>query len=376
MNAVTPDIDELLKKTKGNLFFQKGAGFLGPLLCKLNFEWVDSPEIQTAAISATTLYWNPTFFLGLDKETRITVLAHELWHNALLHGARLNERDHQIWNEAADHVINNMLQDHGYYMGGFDYLMDPKYKKWSTEDVYDDLMKAGGKPKPNSMGGDVLPMDAAQREIAIANVVAATTTARMTGKAGEIPGETSILIESFLHPKLPWETLLFNFFNALTTEEYSFARPNRRYTDPLIRGNIGRNGLEHLVYFVDVSGSITDQQVVRMNSEVKYIQEQLRPERLTLITFDTKIRDTYEFEADDPFDEIEITGRGGTDLKDCWKYLEDRRPTACIVFTDMGLSIPENPGLPVIWICVDNPRAEVPYGQLVHFSEKTGVNVV
>lgn len=370
MNALSNaegDIETLFNKTKGNLFFKRGAGFLGALLCKISFKW-DS-NMPTAAISDSTLYWNPEFFLGLDKDTRITVLAHELWHNGLMHGARRGERCPDIWNIAADHVINNMLQDHGYYMEGFPYCMDPKYKGWSTDEVYDDLV-ANGKPQPipGGLDGDILPMeDKAAIDKAIADVVGAMASARMTNQAGDIPGEVGMIIDQFLNPKLPWEVILFNFFNALTSEEYSYARPNRRYQDPLLPGVTGRNGLEHLVYFVDISGSITDDQVLRMNSEVKYIQEELRPERLTLMTFDTEIHDTYEFEIDEPFDKIEIHGRGGTHLGQCWDYLQRNAPTAAVVFTDLCVGIPPDPGIPIIWVCTDHREAEIPpYGQLIH----------
>lgn len=374
MNIHSPsqgDIDTLFNKTKGNLFFQKNAGFLGSLLCKVTFRWDSS--IDTACISPSSLIWNPDFFLSLDKDTRVTVLAHELYHNAYLHSVRLGNRCPDIWNQAGDHRINNDLKKHGYYMGGFPYLMDPKYEddSWSTDLIYDDLISSGGKPMERPMGSDIMSSDdQAELDKAIADVVGAMTTARMTGAlAGDMPGEIGMLIDKFLNPKLPWETILYNFFNALVQEEYSYARPNRRYDDPILRGLTGRNGLEHLVYFVDVSGSITDDQVIRMNSEVRYIQEQLNPERLTLITFDHCIQDTFEFERDDPFPYIEIHGRGGTSLHEPWDYLLRNQPTACVVFTDLCVDIPENPGIPLIWVCTDNANAEVPYGQLIHISE-------
>ena len=69
----------------------------------------------------------------------------------------------------------------------------------------------------------------------------------MDAKPGDVPGEITLTIDTFLNPKLPWETILFNFFNAMTSEEYSFTRPNRRFHDPIVPGITGRNGLEHLI---------------------------------------------------------------------------------------------------------------------------------
>ncbi|MGQ0565626.1 MAG: vWA domain-containing protein [Gemmobacter sp.] len=370
--ALPNDIKRLLDRTKGRLFTKKGAGFLGSLLAKVGFVW--TRDMPTAAINPKTLYWNPDFFMDLDEETRITVLAHELWHNAFLHGARRGDRCPDIWNVAADHVINLMLKEHGYFMGGFPYVMDEQFRGMSTEEVYDILIRPGGggdaassSPGAN-LSGDVLDVPDAQVADAVADVVSAAHVARMSGKPGNIPGEIELVIETFLHPKLPWETILFNFFNAMTSQEYSFTRPNRRYHDPIIPGITGRNGLDHLIYYLDISGSITDDHILRFNSEVKYIQETLQPERLTLVTFDTKIQDVYEFEREDPFEKIVVHGRGGTSLHEVFEHAQANAPTAMIVFTDLEVGIPPNPGIPIVWVCIENPSKAVPYGQLVHVS--------
>lgn len=361
------DIDRLIDRVKGRLFTKKGAGFLGSLLAKVSLRW--TRDLPTAAISARTLFWNPDFFMSLDEETRITVLAHELWHNAFLHGARLNDRCPEIFNIAGDHVINLMLKDHGYFMGGFPYVMDDRFKGMSTDEVYDILIQPGAPQMAgDGLQGDVMPLAPRDFPDALADVVAASHAARISGQPGAIPGEVQLTIETFLAPKLPWETILFNFFNALTSEEYSFTRPNRRYHDPVVPGITGRNGLEHLIYYLDISGSITDDHILRFNSEVKFIQEALKPERLTLVTFDTRIQDIYEFERDDPFEKIVVHGRGGTDLHDVFDHARANAPTAIIVFTDLEVGIPDNPGVPVIWVCIENPRKTVPFGQMIHLS--------
>lgn len=373
MNMMTfndRELDRLLQRTKGQLFFSKTcSGLLGSLLCKVAFEW--STEFPTAAISPKKLYWNPDFFLSLDEQTRVTVLAHELYHNARMHSLRRGNRCPDIWNIAGDHVINIDLHDNGFYMGGFPYVMDFKYRGWSTEDVYDDLI-APGKPQPqrgaDPLGGDVMDFNGTEEDKAdaIADVISATASARMSNQPGSIPGETSLVLEKFLNPVLPWWTLLFNFFNELTNQEYSYAKPNRRYEDPLLRGLTGRNGLDHLIYYVDVSGSVSDQDILRMNSEVKFIWDELEPQRLTLVTFDKKIRDIYEFEDEDEFEKIQVKGRGGTDLEEVFKHMREQAPSAAVIFTDLYVGIPENPQVPIVWAVYNNPDAQVPFGRLVH----------
>lgn len=368
---MSQDIDALFNKTKGQLFFQKTAGFLGRLLAQVEFKWVSNhPQINTAAISNTTLYWDRDFFLSRTPPQRVTILAHELWHNGLLHGARMGDRDSDIWNQAADHVINLRLKEDGFDMSGFPYLMEPLFKGMSTEDVYDILIKQKPPSKPNPMSGDVLPVPKEQISDAVGKTVSAITAARIGGMdPGSIPGELTQVIDQFLNPKLPWETLFFNFFNELTTDEYSYARPNRRYEDPLLPGKTGRNGLEHLIHYQDISGSITDDNILMFNSELKFIKDEFNPQKMTVVTFDTKIRDIYVFEEGDEFEKIEITGRGGTDLKDVFAHMKREAPNAAVIFTDLCVRIPPNPGIPIIWVCTDNPRATVPYGRLIHVSD-------
>lgn len=374
MTNLPEGIDKLFDVTKGKLFFEKCAGFFGPLLCQLEFKW--TWDIDTAAISHDTLYWNPDFFMSIDPKTRVTVLAHEIKHNADLDGVRVGNRDPELWNEAADHAINLFLQEHGYYMDGFPYLMNPKYKGWAREDIYDDLLKkseAGGgtKPKPNPMGKDIIPTKKEDASKAIANVVAAAQTARMTNKAGDIPGDTALVLDKFLFPKLPWNVLLHNFFTAMVQDDRSYARPSRRHEEIIMPGNMGRSGLEHLIYFIDISGSTTDEQVHQANSEIKYIQEDLEPEKLTVVTFDTKVCDEFHFERGEAYDGIKVHGRGGTSLAPVYAYAKKNQATAMVILTDLEVRFPPDPGIPIIFVCVDNPNKTVPYGTVVHMDTTT-----
>lgn len=377
MNMMTRDVYQLFSKTKGQLFFKKGAGFLGPLLGKVNVEMENIPAGLEVAISNDTLYYSKEAFLKDDEDTRVTTLAHELLHNAFLHGARRGNRCPDIWNIAGDHVINLWLKEHGFYMGGFPWVMDDRFKGMSTDEVYDILIQEGAaKPQPGSQQagrhGDVQDFQGEPDKVqkAVLDVASAKSAAVISNKAGDVPGETTLVLEEFLDPELPWEVLFARFFNEMSNQEYSYRRPNRRYEDPILRGPTGSNGLEHLVYFLDISGSVTDEQILQFNSEVKYIQEDLEPERLTLITFDTKIHDVFEFERDEPFTKIEVVGRGGTDLKEPFEYIKKHRPTAAAIFTDLYVDIPPDPKIPIVWVISGNPGAQAPFGTTVHFKEK------
>lgn len=372
-------LGQALDKTKVRLFYENEAGFIAPLIATMEFRW--DRTIPTACTNGVFMAWNPEFFLSLDNQSRVTVLAHEGWHVAFQHMLRINGRDMEAFNSAADYVINNMLKKNGYYMDGFPYLLDPQYEGMTTEQVYDKLPKDGGKPNPQhgdfvapGSGPDSINQGMSPTEIekkAQGNLIDAATIAKMGDSFGDLPGEVQKMIDEFLNPKLDWRVILMNFFESLTSTEFSYRRPNRRYQDPLLPGRTGRNGLEHLIYFLDISGSVTDAEIVRFNSEVKHIKETYNPERLTLVTFDTKIHDIYEFEEDDDFEKIIVTGRGGTNLKEVYQYMKDHPPNAAVIFTDLRVKIPpEAPACPLIWICSGNPKATVPYGTLIHIEEE------
>ena len=109
--------------------------------------------------------------------------------------------------------------------------------------------------------------------------------------------------------------------------------------------------------------------MIRFNSEVKYIQEVLKPKRLTLVQFDDSIQATKEFKEEDPFDEIQIVGRGGTLWEPVREHIEKHKPTTAIVFTDMGFFdaiIQPNIDVPLIWIAINKPGASAPFGKILH----------
>lgn len=401
-------LDLMLAKTKGRLFMMKGAGFLGSLLCNYNFIWDE--DCPTAWCNGDTIAFNPRFFTWLSADGRVMLLAHELWHTGFDHMSRLDGRCPDYWNKAADFVINNMLDHHGYSfedVKSLDICLDHQYDNMTTEQVYDLLgpppggggsqslpMPGNSPPTPGSspgasqspsqdpsqdpshgspqggtseLSGDLRQPTQDQSASIKSKLIKAIQSSRMSREAGIIPGETSLLIEKFLDPILPWETLLAKFFTDISQDDYSWKRPSRRYEDEYLPSPAGDNRLEHLIYYLDVSGSISDHDILRFNSEVRSIHKDYNPKRLTLVTFDTKIQDIFEFTEDMPFEKIEVHGRGGTSLVEVRQHIERHRPTAAIIFSDLYVPMMDrNPGSPILWIVTGNKSAKVPFGRMIH----------
>lgn len=376
------DLQQLSRQldiTKSKVFLdKKNAAFLGSLMCSLNFVW--SRSLPTAATNAITFWWNPDWFLSLDPEVRKTVLMHELWHVARLHIIRLDGRNERYWNYACDIRINNDLEREGASFYGVENCWKDKSFDdtgiAAEEDIYDLITHQCDATTTGSWGdsggdGDIIALSNQEKQQVINTVVQAVHQAKLAGQAGNLPGSIEQVLNQFLEPIIPWQTMLMQFFTDLLNEDYSWKRPNRRYQDMYLPSRFTDDGrLTHLKYYLDISGSISDADVIRFNSEVKYIQEVLKPERLSLIQFDDGIRAVKEFTEEDPFDEIKIVGRGGTAWAPVKEHIEkDPETTAVIVFTDLGFYDPITElkaDIPIIWVVQNNPGGRAPYGRHIH----------
>jgi len=359
-----------LDRCKSKVFLGTTAAFYGSIMCSLTFIWTEG--MPTAATNGINLWWNPRWFLSLAPEVRGSILMHELDHVARLHMLRQGDRCPDVWNYACDYVINNERKKEGYSFDGAGGLFDDKYLDWAEEDVYDDLNKQGpGAMPPGCFGEgdlDMVPVSPQEKHQVVASVVTAVHQAKMSG-AGNVPGGVEEMLEKFLTPVVPWQTLLMRFFTNLLDEDYTWARPNRRYTDMYLPSRFTDDGrLENLRYYIDVSGSISSADALRFNSEVKFVWEELQPEKMSLVQFDTKIQKVDDFNEGDPFDKIKIIGRGGTSLECVRRDMLEEKPTAAIIFSDLYCEQmdPLDFDIPVIWVVVNNPRAEIPFGEKLH----------
>lgn len=402
-----------LDRTKSGVFLGKNAAFFGPLMCSLNFFWTD--DHPTACTDGVNLMWNPRWFLKLKPMARRTVLMHELWHPGSLHFVRMGERNPLIWNYACDIVINNRLHREGYSFEGIDWCWkDLTYSEGTAEeDVYDDLIKLGKKPTGSSWGptlippppdvplqGDAVltddglfpvtpsvtppddkadppePGDMLRRSMtkedqarAINNVVQAVHQATIAGASDDIPGNVEKLLKQFLNPVVPWEKYLHQWFTDLMEGGYDWKRPNRRFSNIYLPGRFEDEGrLIHMIKYQDTSGSITDKDSLRFNSEFKYVWDTYQPKKLSLVQFDTIIQQEITFNEGDEINEILVKGRGGTNLTCVREHIIKHRPSVAVIFSDLDCApmerLPVN--IPVLWVCISNRRAKVNFGTLIH----------
>lgn len=389
-----PDLDyefltRELDKTKSDLFMTRYATFYGSLLCSLEFKWDKS--IKTACTDGLSIWWNPDFFLRLSRNARKFVLRHELDHPARLHFDRMGSRDPSLWNTACDYRINNDLEIETDEKGHHNYVFS-KELPWvllnqsnfppgmPEEDIYDLIQSQQVPPPPPGLDGDGDGMDGdmepdglngpltkEQRAKAIGNVVRAAQQAKVHG-AGNMPGDIEKILDTFLEPKVIWEQELYQFLTELKEVEHSWLKRNRRFTSIYMPSWTDEPGaLIDIAYFEDSSGSISDADMMQFNSELKYIHETFKPEKLTRIQFDAKIQHIQEFTPDDAFEHVLRKGYGGTGWACVKAYLEEHKPSAAIIFSDMDFNdqvIQPELDIPILWVAINTSKS-MPFGRTI-----------
>lgn len=384
--STTVDKDKILSKAKIALLTKKDATFIATIAMSLKSSWGDSVPnsdgssfpVHTACTDGINLILNEKWFMDLNPMEQVGLLAHEAWHVALQHVLpdRVRGRNSRVWNEAADHVINNMLIDAGYRLpkGG---LCDKSYRGMSVEQVYEILDKDPSEQDPNFVpdfttgpgSQDPAAQQAHQQQVKD-TLVRAATQAKLAGdsSAGAIPGDVLIALDTLLYPKLPWSVLLADFFNGLAKEDYSFSKPNRRFLPEFYLPSLFSEGMGTLACAVDTSGSVSDEDFKAFATEMDYIKETLLPSEMYVVDFDTQINSIYNIGDNDSVKQLQFKGRGGTSLQPVFEHFKDKPPQVLVVFSDLECDpIDQNPGYPVLWIRTPGGGHTPSFGRLIEF---------
>lgn len=361
----------MLDKAVTGLFLEKHSAFLSTIYCGLKFSW--DVAIPTACTNGLNLLINPSWFASLTERSRVALLAHEIWHVALMHMARVGDRDHRAWNWACDHAINLQMLDDGFHFD-MPYLGDPQYAGMTAEQIYDLIPKS--MPMQLPFGDDIeCPPNQEEKELIeqqVTNlIIRAKTVSEMSGQ-GNLPGEMQAIIDKMLKPKMPWHILLQRWCTEVSSLASTWSKPNRRYPSIYLPSHGGQDGLAHLIFGIDSSGSMSELDLVVINAELAKIKEIHNPKMMEIISFDTQIQDTWEFQAEDKLDRLSIHGRGGTNMQPLFDLVKQKRPTALVMFSDMWCHIPDPvPGVSILWIALNNPSFKASYGHTIHLDTST-----
>ena len=342
---------------------------------------------QTAYTDGKCIAYNEQFFTGLTNDEREFLMAHEGMHIVFEHCTeRALGMDPELWNKAADYVINLMLTKIGLKMpkGG---LLRREFDNMSTKQVYRQLeaeesQNGSGSTPGNSMGGQQIsdlkepPVNDHKTRKEIKEqveelVMRGKVMAEMAGcMPGDLGPDLQRLIDSLTKPAIPWQRLLQRFFNAMNKGDYSWRKPNRRY-QPLgmYLPSLYTPAMGPVDFAWDTSGSISDKIFQYFVSETHHVLKKFNPEFINVMQFDHILRSTDKVKSARDLLKLEMKGGGGTHVDEAIEAFAKNNSQALIVLSDGYVNthhIP-NPGKPVIWCIYQNRGFQPPWGKVVHF---------
>ncbi len=227
-------------------------------------------------------------------------------------------------------------------------------------------------------GTDPSPAEIAEEEQAWDEAM--HQAASLAKAQGKLPGAVEETVRGAHASAVNWRTLLRRYMTDASKSDYSWSLPNRRFIDSgLYLPSIRSEGIDTIAVIVDTSGSLPAATLAEFWAEVREIATDLQPERVILLQVDAAVQDASEYAASDLPDEIAIKGRGGTDFRPGFAWLEEQdiRPGVCLYLTDMLCSsYPETePGYPVCWINYDKQPEDwnrEPWGERIDVGTSSG----
>ena len=194
-------------------------------------------------------------------------------------------------------------------------------------------------------------------------------------QAGTLPDFSKRLLKKMKAPVVDWKKLLNDFIQERVCD-YSFSPPDRRFEDTgffLPDFNEKEFVSKEILFMVDTSGSIDDNVLSEVYSEIRGAIEQFNG-KLTakLGFFDADVKTPMPFESIEDLMTIIPVGGGGTDFRAIFDYLREccmeSLPACIVIFTDGEGPYPPTQaamGIPVLWLIHDSPIVP-PWGKVVH----------
>ena len=340
-------------------------GFFGNLATRLQLQEASS-WCPTAATDGRFFFYNTEFIQSLDDDELIFLMGHEVLHNVYDHMDRRGNRDPRLWNIANDYVVNMDLVENniGKKITKVQICFDYKYQNWISEEIYDDLYENAEKvteqtldmhldysdedgegqgAKGNTDGGDKQDGPPQYSEEERRQIQDETKEAIMNAAKGagnkDVPRGVRTMIKDLTNPELDWRELLATNIQSVVKNDFTFMRPAKKG----IAERVYLPGMDYdtdldVFCFIDSSGSMMDEMLRDLCSEVKGIMEQYTNFKLRLCFFDTDTYTIHEFDSTNIEDihDIEVEGGGGTEFDCMFDRLkeEDIVPQKLIVFTD------------------------------------------
>jgi len=356
------DIETKLARAKSKLILK--YPFFGSMALGLKMEITD--KVPTAATDGRRIMYNPDFVNSLTDEKLTGLIAHEAMHVVWKHHLRMQDRDCKKWNFACDFAINETLIEEGFELPE-EGCFNKDYRNMNAEAIYDRLEEDypedenGNQPwdgedehviAPTDENGN--PLDESQMKEAGLDVDRMITVAAETAKAvGKMPNSLKDFLNELKEAKVDWREILRTSIQGENPEDYTFRKPNRRQLpNGIYMPSIYKQSVGKVIIGLDTSGSVSMEELNAFLSEICAIQQECDPEEIVIVNIDSDISKVDRFLKGEPIDEYEVEGRGGTNMKPFFDWVEENEADdlhLAILFSDFEF----------MWHDLDEPMYDV-----------------
>lgn len=399
MNAVMKEVkdreERKLKKVKIALMRNPNYVFLSGVMMLGKTEIKDN--VPTAYTNGKDEVYGRDMLKWMNEKEVAFVVLHENMHKAYRHLTvwnKLWEEDAQLTNMACDYVINAQLvksdpseqhiampQKDGKAVG----LLDMRFLGMNAKQVFDILKKEREENGGGGGGGfdehgweDAKDMTEQQQQELAKEIDRALRQGQIAANkmAGKGSGGLDREMGELLKPEVDWKEVLREFVSSTCANKdtSSWRKVNRRfighdiYMPSLIGESVGR-----IVVGIDTSGSIGGTILTQFLSEVKAIVDDVHPEAIDLLYWDSEVAGHEEYDAGSMDGLVQSTkpkGGGGTDPACVPKYIADKnlKPECVVMLTDGYVGSWGEWNVPVLWVVVGNDTT-APVGKTLNVRE-------
>ena len=301
--------------------------------------------------------------------SRMRILCNNGFYGLLLMHARIAVSDEQetVWVDDGDKITFN--PDHLLN------LSDAELDEVLIDEIIQIMLNhLGQKGNPDESGYDVWRAYVFRAaEVMKSRRILANDTG-----CGDIPESVQRYVDEIKNPQTDWRTVL-NEFIQVDIVDYSFTPPDRRFGDsPFFLPDFNEKDerIEKVLFMIDTSGSMSDDTVTIVYSEVRGAIEQFGGKlEGWLGFFDGEVVEPKAFSNEEEFEIIRPKGGGGTNFENIFKYVNESMSSeeimSIVILTDGYAPFPderETHGTPVLWL-ITNEDVTPPWGKVTRIRD-------
>lgn len=317
------------------------AHILNKFSIKLSSD-IESPAGITFQNPNFILYINPELFSTYTIENRMAILKHEVLHAIFNHFLRKDKRDHKTWNIATDCAINQMINENHLpndciLPKTLSKLLNKKIPKNENAEFYYDLLINQNVDMQTIDSHDVWDesenFDQSENSKYIIKEITNKALSETIKQIGRISKEISKILEIInKKQEINWKKVLKNVINnkRINTKRTIYRKDRRFNNRDDLKGKI-KDKLFNLLVILDVSGSMSDEEIQTTLSEIMNI---CRDIDVTLIQVDSEAKEPEKITKNTKV--FSRKGNGGTYISAGLEKAKERKIQydALIVITD------------------------------------------